>query len=116
MKIYSVVFMMVMLLFACKEQPAPEIVDGKMYFGEKITETDAQNVGQLIADMAGKESAEGVKVRGTVQAVCQTKGCWMNIAESTDSDEKIFVKFLDDIFGSNFVLVFSNRFACFSSS
>ena len=36
-----------------------------------------------------------VKVMGKVDAVCQAKGCWMNIASSTPGLDTMFVKFKD---------------------
>ena len=35
-----------------------------------------------------------VKVRGTVQEVCQAKGCWMNIAND-ETGESMMVRFKD---------------------
>ena len=64
------------------------------HFGEEITEDGAITYEALLAQMEGQESVEGVKVEGLVDAVCQTKGCWMNIAGG-EGKEDLFVQFED---------------------
>ncbi len=73
-------------------EEAPE-GDGK-HFGEKIDADGAISYEALLAKMEGQESIEGVKVEGLVDAVCQTKGCWMNIAGGEEQEE-LFVQFED---------------------
>lgn len=62
-------------------------------FGDTITTDGAIPYGELASKMKGVDSV-AVKVKGTVQAVCQMKGCWMNVNDSADSTE-IFVQFKD---------------------
>lgn len=58
------------------EVAAPEMVMAS--FGAAINETDAQNVDAVVAAMAGKDSMD-VKLTGTIDKVCQVKGCWMTM-------------------------------------
>ena len=62
-------------------------------FGELITEDGAIPYHEMVAKMASIDSMK-VKVRGTVQSVCQAKGCWININDSQATTET-FVKFKD---------------------
>ena len=66
--------------------------DGK-HFGEKITEEGVVSYTELLAQMEGKDSVI-LKVAGLVESVCQSKGCWMNIA-GEEGQEEMFVKFED---------------------
>ncbi|MEZ4954573.1 MAG: DUF4920 domain-containing protein [Saprospiraceae bacterium] len=62
-------------------------------FGELITADGAIPYHEMIANLATTDSMK-VKVKGTVQAVCQAKGCWININDSQANTET-FVKFKD---------------------
>ncbi len=73
-------------------EAAPE-GDGK-HFGAEISADGAISYADLLEKMEGQESVEGVKVEGMVEAVCQTKGCWMNI-EGGEGNEDLFVQFED---------------------
>jgi len=75
-----------------EQSEATEAGDG-IHFGEVISEDGAVSFEELLVAMEGKESIEDVKVIATVGAVCQTKGCWMNI--SGDGEDQIFVQFQD---------------------
>lgn len=66
--------------------------DGK-HFGKEINSDGAITYAALLSKMEGQESVE-VKVEGLVDAVCQTKGCWMNIAGG-EGQENLFVQFED---------------------
>ncbi len=61
-------------------------------FGEKVNAKGAISYTQLLTQLQDKDSM-AVKVVGTVDAVCQMKGCWMNITE-VDKPE-MMVKFKD---------------------
>jgi len=65
------------------------------HFGEAIDREGAISFETLLENMADQDSMEA-KVEGTVEAVCQMKGCWMNI-KSADSDvtSTMMVKFKD---------------------
>ncbi|MEM1325012.1 MAG: DUF4920 domain-containing protein [Bacteroidota bacterium] len=81
-------------VFACSQKTTEQMTqDGHQYFGEKIESDEAVSLAQLVNKMEGVDSMQ-VKVRGTVEGVCQKKGCWMNIV-SSETDEQMFVKFKD---------------------
>lgn len=69
-----------------------EAGDG-IHFGESITDEGVISYTQLLGQMEGKDSVS-VKVAGMVEAVCQSKGCWMNIAGG-EGQEEMFVQFED---------------------
>ena len=85
-----------LLALACKPEAVPTaIADGKLYYGEKIDDVNAIGIS---ASVVGFEKGEQrtVKIKGTIESVCQAKGCWMNIVD--DSDEPVFIKFKDYAF------------------
>ncbi len=47
--------------------------------GEKISEKGAITTQALAEKMANKDTTYQVKVTGTVESVCQAKGCWMQV-------------------------------------
>jgi hypothetical protein len=66
-----------------KAQPAAPAAKGVETFGEKIQKTDALPIATVLAApdaYAGKVLLVDAKVR----TVCQRKGCWMEVAPSTD--------------------------------
>jgi hypothetical protein len=62
-------------------------------FGEEISADGAISYAELMEQM-GEQGSMMVKVRGTVQEVCQAKGCWMNIA-GTEGEDAMMVQFKD---------------------
>ena len=89
------VFAFCSLIASCQTTPKDTTVEtGRpQSFGELITVDGAIPYHQMLAQMENADSLK-VKVKGTVQAVCQAKGCWMNIKDSQASTET-FVKFKD---------------------
>ncbi|MCU0435295.1 MAG: DUF4920 domain-containing protein [Bacteroidia bacterium] len=65
------------------------------YFGDTITADGAIQASQLLAQIAGKDSMQ-VKLEGTIEEVCQKKGCWMKL--QLDSANEMRVKFKDYAF------------------
>jgi hypothetical protein len=63
-------------------------------FGEAVDAEDAVSYGSLL-DMMSDSDSVAVKVKGKVEAVCQAKGCWMNIAGDQPEMEEMMVKFKD---------------------
>ena len=61
-------------------------------FGKKISEKSAIEASQLPAQMGDKETMN-TKVTGTVESVCQAKGCWMKV--KMDNGETMRVTFKD---------------------
>ena len=96
----ALLFFAVISMTACKNKTIPtEIQTTNSTFGEKITAQGAMSYDQLLSKLDKQESVESVKVRGTIDGVCQKKGCWMNIVSDTNPDAKsMFVKFKDYAF------------------
>lgn len=66
-----------------------------MYFGDTINTEGAVAVDQLISKLAGKDSIN-IKLTGTIEDVCQKKGCWMNL--NIGNGQSMKVKFKDYAF------------------
>jgi hypothetical protein len=83
------------LLFACKNTASDAATSDGIHFGEVIDTTGMIAYDAMLGQMAGKDSIEA-KVYGKVSAVCQTKGCWMDIVSDTDTTKtSMFVQFKD---------------------
>jgi hypothetical protein len=65
------------------------------YFGDSITQEGALASTELAAQMQGKDSMK-VKLTGTINEVCQKKGCWMTM--NVGNDKTMQVKFRDYAF------------------
>lgn len=65
------------------------------YFGDSITQEGAVAADQLAAQMAGKDSVK-IKLTGTINEVCQKKGCWMTM--NIGGDKTMQVRFKDYAF------------------
>jgi len=66
-----------------------------MYFGDSITTDGAIAVTEVMNQLKGKDSAQ-LKLTGTIEDVCQKKGCWMNL--SIGNEQSMRVKFKDYAF------------------
>ena len=95
-------FCMVIVVASCQssstegqqsEEPPQEEVGSAAYFGEKISLEEAQSLNALY-EQVGEDSLE-IKVKGTVQEVCQAKGCWMNVVPSNGEVAPVMVRFKD---------------------
>lgn len=92
----------VIAMVACQSpnasKPAPNnettAVDSSKQFGDPITAEGAIDYATLLEKLRTVDSM-AVKVRGTVDGVCQAKGCWMNITAGKEGSEDMFVKFKD---------------------
>lgn len=62
-------------------------------FGAAITEDGAIAYPEMLAKLNGADSL-AVKVKGRVDAVCQAKGCWMNLSDGKNATA-MMVKFKD---------------------
>lgn len=67
---------------------------GAAVFGEAFKPKGVISYDQMLKEIQGKEKIT-VKVRGTVDAVCQAKGCWMNLVSGKEGQEKMMVQFKD---------------------
>ena len=66
-------------------------------FGTQISAKGAVTYDGLLSKMGKATKLDNVKVQGTVEGVCQAKGCWMNIA-SEKGAPALFVQFKDYAF------------------
>ena len=98
-----------LLMAACNNNQQSETDNSN--FGMSITADNTTSFEEVIAQMENQDTVP-VKMTATVESVCQTKGCWMNLVSTDGSSEKeIFVKFKDygffvpkDISGKQVVL------------
>lgn len=82
------------LLTACQDA-APTATDTPQTFGATITADNAISFGELLIKMNQQDSIN-TKVVGTVESVCQAKGCWVNIInQDKNNPQEMFVKFKD---------------------
>lgn len=75
-------------------QPVGQVELADNQFGEAIDSEGAIEYMSLLDQMQSGDSL-AVKVRGKVEAVCQAKGCWMNIIADQPDTEQMMVKFKD---------------------
>ncbi len=62
-----------------------------LYFGEKITEDGAKPSDSLKA-MMGNDTTLLCKLSGKIDAVCQKKGCWMELKNADGSSIRVTFK------------------------
>ncbi|HKK73954.1 MAG TPA: DUF4920 domain-containing protein [Saprospiraceae bacterium] len=70
-----------------------EAQESNQNFGETFTPKKVMKYDRFVKKLSKTGSVEGV-VKGRVEAVCQMKGCWMNIV-SDKTGETTTVKFKD---------------------
>ncbi|HEX8515204.1 MAG TPA: DUF4920 domain-containing protein [Bacteroidia bacterium] len=90
------------ILSACGDHKKEETTTGVasadttiQFFGDSITQDGAIPSTELAAQMQGKDSMK-VKLTGTINEVCQKKGCWMTM--NIGNDKTMQVKFKDYAF------------------
>ena len=119
MKTMSYMLFVLVLFTACQNEAGQSKEDHSATaetseietFGEAVTAEGAIPLSALTEQLTEKDTAF-VKVEGRVEAVCQTKGCWMSLVDITNPDgASIFVKFKDygffvpkDLAGSDVVM------------
>lgn len=81
----------VIFLASCGSQTNTEANTNK--FGEAINEDGSITYDDLLVKLSNVDSLN-TKVKGTVSAVCKSKGCWMTIV-SDETKEEMRVKFKD---------------------
>ncbi len=98
--IKSSFFLALLALFfmACGSEPPADTTattGQPQNFGDTITVDGAVTMPEMLTKMQGVDSLP-VKVRGTVESVCQVKGCWVNLQDPQAGE--MFVKFKDYAF------------------
>lgn len=90
-------------LFACnnaatedasEETATEETANNPNEFGAAFTANDIVSYDDLLSKMSEADSVVAT-VQGKVEAVCQAKGCWMNITSEQANAEEMMVKFKD---------------------
>jgi hypothetical protein len=61
------------------------------HFGKEINDKKAIPAGELPARM-GEQQEMAAKVTGTVESVCQVKGCWMKVKTSSGETMRVIFK------------------------
>ena len=88
-------FILLVILFiaSCKGPTAEFTEEGANYFGAKITNDGAISLSDVSIPQNLADSVE-VTLKGTINEVCQAKGCWMTV-ESAESMDPVFIRFKD---------------------
>ena len=71
------------------EGPRADAPESNMqFFGDSISADGAVAAAELPAQLAGKDSLR-IKLSGTIEEVCQKKGCWMDMKIGSDQVMKV---------------------------
>ena len=73
------------------ENAASSVDTSLMYFGDSITIDGALVMDSLKSVLSNKDSV-AVKLTGTIDEVCQKKGCWMNLKTSDGAAMRVSFK------------------------
>ncbi|MFM2395241.1 MAG: hypothetical protein RLZZ546_3224 [Bacteroidota bacterium] len=91
--IYFTVFAAFFLIISCKTNKNGITGKNQTTFGEDFTVKNVMKYDDMLKKLSPGKELE-VQVEGKVDAVCQVKGCWMNIVSTSNPNaEKMFVKF-----------------------
>lgn len=84
-----------LVLVSCGQTPqqtAAEAVSANAtYYGEKISADSVINIDELAQTM-GDKTEISIKVKGTVDNICQKKGCWMDLRKSDGTTMRVTFK------------------------
>ena len=80
-----------------KQNTQENSTGGYNYFGQTFNIQGTSSITELLASLERRDTVSA-KLRATVEAVCQMKGCWMNLVEKGSGDQSILVKFKDYAF------------------
>lgn len=87
---------MVLFIASCSGQKAEFTTEGANFFGDKISDDGAIALTTAVNQLTTQDTAL-LTISGTIEEVCQAKGCWMTLQANEDSDN-VFIKFLDYAF------------------
>ena len=93
-KIILFVGLLVITAISCKQEATPNPENPNLY-GESMSAQEVITLSQLFTQLETNNEVENVKVKAKVEAVCQAKGCWMNLHDEAIADKSVFVKFKD---------------------
>ena len=89
----STLFLGLVLMVSCKSGEAT--TEDGVYGAGVANPESALSFTDVYTKLDSADSLQ-VTMRGKVESVCQTKGCWMNLVDPTGaSDGEIFVQFFD---------------------
>ncbi|NRB52972.1 MAG: DUF4920 domain-containing protein [Saprospiraceae bacterium] len=79
---------------AKEETATEETANNANEFGATFAASEVMSYDDLLSEMSTADSVMAT-VQGKVEAVCQAKGCWMNITSEQANAEEMMVKFKD---------------------
>jgi hypothetical protein len=88
-------FALLLSMVACKSGVEDAAISNETEFGAQLSTQDLTDYASILAQLGEKEKLENVKIKAKVEAVCQTKGCWMNLVSEDAPQSPMFVKFKD---------------------
>lgn len=95
-KIIGLIIAVAFIGIGCKSTSKSSMVEVINNEGEVFTAKNVVSYDGLLTKLETKQSIDDVIVEGKVAAVCQAKGCWMNIVSDKDVNApQMFVKFQD---------------------
>lgn len=96
-KKYLSLLVLGLIILSCKNTPSDsDKIEVTNQFGETIDTMGMISYTELLEKMQATDSLNA-KVYGKVEAVCQTKGCWMDVLPHNDEpvEQELFVQFKD---------------------
>ena len=101
-QVFTGLFLLFFIIFSCdngpeanQDQKGDEVEERFAFFGDSITTNGAISTAELLEkyNSLNENDTLAVKFRGTIDKVCQTKGCWMSI--NLPEDQSATVRFKD---------------------
>ena len=95
-KYFFLLLFMTILIYACQDSTSDYSSNANEpeYFGAKVSDGDVNSFVEFAAMYEGQDSFK-TKTTATVTSVCQSKGCWMRVADSEGAEQNILVQFTD---------------------
>lgn len=91
---FSLFAFTLVFLGACNKNTAK--MSSAEFLGEAFAVSNVITYDQLLATIQTKKEMNNIVVEGKVGAVCQAKGCFMNmVSDNSDDAKQMFVKFKD---------------------
>jgi hypothetical protein len=92
----KILFLALLLsIVACKGGVEDAAISNETEFGAPLSNQDVTEYASVLTQLGEKEKLENIKIKAKVEAVCQTKGCWMNLVSEEAPESPMFVKFKD---------------------
>lgn len=100
MKKAILIISVVSMFWACGDSGKPNqqsnagadsTASAEAFFGDKITADSAVGIGEL-KNLMGEKTEMNVKLSATIDAVCQKKGCWMDLKNTDGTTMRVTFK------------------------